>query len=207
MKSDLLLILAFSVCSLSAFAVPPKTMGNGDCMATSDFYIVHFNAFQPEAAKDKADNAREQRHKKFQPFCRELPHTGRTYFGIDFIDRDVRTMPVAMQVVEEKSGGGEIPEIVRTVLKTPARIYAKWVAELAVDFDRPGKYALLIQFGQDAAFADEVLRIPLEVGRDKIHIPVLAYAAVGAGGIFFALCWFFLLMAFRGGKIPVERKA
>ena len=191
---------------LTGHAAPPKGSGGADCMATSGFYIVHFNAFQPGVNKDK--DSGNQRKRDFQPYCRELPQTGKTYFGIDFIDRDVRKMPIVMRVVEEKtSDNNDQNNITRTLVKTPARIYNNGVAELAVDFDKPGNYALLIQIGEEPGFGDYILRIPLQVATNNVQIPFLAYAAVGAGGIFFAMMWFFLLMAFRGGKLELERKA
>jgi len=127
------------------------------CLITTDFYIVHLTAYQ-EPKKDSD----EKRH-KFKPFCQELPDIGPSFLAIDFIDRDLRQMPIGMRVVEQKENAesGEM-EDGATIADSPAQIYKTGVTQIQVDFPKPGKYALIVSVGDDM-FAEKI-NIPLRVG-------------------------------------------
>lgn len=191
--------IAWLICLLIAEAQAAPRSQEGDCLITTDFYIVHFTAFQPPSGG--TGDAR-QRREEFRRYCRELPQTGVTYFGIDFMDRDVRHLPIALRVVEER-GEGEAGEVMRTLKEIPPRPYPQGVAALKVDFDRPGHYALVVQFGE-AELADDRLRIPLTVGLSSFPIPWLPIAAAISLVLFFSMIGFFVLRFRRGGS---ERKS
>jgi hypothetical protein len=133
---------------------PTKSL---QCLITTDFYIVHLTSYQ-EPKKD----ADSKRH-KFKPFCQELPEHGLSYLAVDFIDRDLRKMPIEMSVVEEVENpeGGE-PTEGAIIAQTPAQLYKTGVAQIQADFPKPGQYALIVTVGDDM-FADKI-RIPLRVG-------------------------------------------
>lgn len=133
---------------------PTKSL---QCLITTDFYIVHLTSYQ-EPKKD----ADSKRH-KFKPFCQELPEHGLSYLAVDFIDRDLRKMPIGMRVVEEVESpeGGEMTEGT-IIAETPAQLYKTGVAQIQADFPKPGQYALIVMVGDDM-FADKI-RIPLRVG-------------------------------------------
>lgn len=141
------------VSAQSPLSDPTKSL---ECMITTDFYIVHLSAYQ-EPKKDG-----KKRH-TFKPFCQELPEHGASFLAIDFIDRDLRQMPIGMQVVElkENSEGGEMIDG-EIIAQTPAQIYKTGVSQIQVDFPKPGHYALVASVGDDM-FADKI-RIPLRVG-------------------------------------------
>lgn len=174
-------------------------------MVTTDFYIVHFSAFQPPDKNPGEFSARE-RETAFQPYCHELPHTGTTYFGFDFIDRDARSLPIALSVIEEMPRAEDNGKSVRTLEEVPAKVYSHGVAELKVDFDYPGRYAVLIQFGGKSALEDDRLRIPLSVGMTTYDFPVLATLAGAGGVLFFALFAYLVLTFWRRGIGVVERE-
>ncbi|HEB77866.1 MAG TPA: hypothetical protein ENI90_04980 [Methylothermaceae bacterium] len=185
----------WSACFVAGEALAQPRLEQNDCLVATDFYIVHFTAFQPPAAPPR--NARERRQ-AFQRYCRELPRTGTTYFGIDFIDRDVRDIPITLKVVEEQPDG----KASRTLVALPSRQYPRGVAELKVDFDRPGRYALVVEFGDRVELADDRLRIPISVGLDLWHVPWLAIAAALSLVVFFSLISFFILHFRRAGLKP-----
>ncbi len=153
------------------------------CLITTDFYIVHLTSYQ-EPKKDS-----EKRH-KFKPFCKELPEHGPSFLAIDFLDRDLREMPIGMQVVEEVENpeGGEMVDGA-TIAQTSAQLYKNGVAQIQADFPKPGHYALIVTVGDDM-FADKI-RIPLRVGIGSLFslsslLPylILVFAAVIGYGIY-----------------------
>ncbi len=140
--------IAWLICLLLAKAYAKPSPSEDECLISTDFHIVHFSAFQPGAS---------QQGNRFKRYCQQLPRVALSYFGIDFLDRDVRQLPVALAVVEENSQG----KPVRTLTEIAPKIYSQGVASLQVNFDRPGHYAVLVRF-QGEEMADE-LRIPLTV--------------------------------------------
>ena len=132
---------------------PTKSL---ECMITTDFYIVHLTSYQ----QPKADS--KKRH-TFKPFCKELPEHGPSHLALDFIDRDLRKMPIGMEVIEllDNPDGAEMVDGKSIALIKP-QTYKTGVAQIQADFPAPGHYALIATVGDDM-FADKI-RIPLRVG-------------------------------------------
>ncbi len=164
---------------------------NLTCLITTDFYIVHLTTYQ-EPKKDG-----DSKRNKFEPYCQELPGDGLTYLAIDFIDRDLRQMPVEMRVVEALPNPdveGEMKDGA-TIAHEPVKQYNTGVAQIQADFPKPGQYTLIVSVGDDM-FADKI-RIPLWVGVSSpfkwtSFLPYLiAFLAVVVG---YGLYRFFLFM-------------
>lgn len=130
------------------------------CLISTDFYIVHFTAFQP---KEGETDPKE----RFRPYCRELPEIGKSYLTVDLVDQDARQMPVGLRLVEEEIGAepNEVKQV-RTLLEVPGKVYNTGVVSTEATFDKPGRYALLVDIGEAVAEEDTV-RIPLRVGLDS----------------------------------------
>lgn len=126
-------------------------------MITTDFYIVHLTAYQePKKGSDT------KRH-TFEPFCKVLPEDGLSFLALDFLDRDLRLLPISMSVVEliENPESGEMKEG-KILASTPAQTYKTGVVQIQANFPKPGHYALIASVGDDM-FADKI-KIPLRVG-------------------------------------------
>ncbi len=156
--------IALLICLLVAETHAKPSLQERECLIGTDFHLVHLSAFQPGQRKEGSE---------FERYCQQLPRTGLTYLGIDFMDRDVRHLPVALAVVEEDAQ--------RTLLELAPQAYVHGVASLQVNFDRPGRYAVLVRFqGED--LTDE-LRIPLTVGASSPWRPI----ALGGGAVMLCL--------------------
>ncbi len=159
---------------------PTKSL---ECMITTDFYIVHLTTYQAPKPGSK------KRH-TFKPFCQELPEHGPSHLAIDFIDRDLRQMPIGMEVFElvENPDGDEMIDGA-SIAKGLPQTYKTGVAQIQADFPKPGHYVLVASVGDDM-FADKI-RIPLRVGiGSAFHISTLypyiffILAVGGAYGIY-----------------------
>jgi hypothetical protein len=158
---------------------PTKSL---ECLITTDFYIVHLTSYQ------EPKDADSKRH-KFKPFCQELPEHGPSFLAIDFIDRDLRKMPIGMRVVEEIESAEDGGEMIdgATIAEIPAQLYKTGVAQIQADFPKPGRYALIVTVGDDM-FADKI-RIPLRVGIGSLfswasllpYLILILAAAIGYG--------------------------
>lgn len=127
------------------------------CLVANDFYAVHFSAVQ--------EGRKEGERTDFEKYCQEVPKIGKVYLSIDLLDRDTRTTPIALSVVEEEiSPDGKPPEVKSTLAEIPARIYKNGTADTHVDITRPGHYALIATIGDGPIMDDDRLRVPFSVG-------------------------------------------
>lgn len=127
-----------------------------DCLVANDFYAVHFTSMQQGRRKGDASD--------FVNYCQEVPAVGLTFLSIDLLDRDARTTPVALRVVEEVySANGEAPREKETLLEIAPKIYKNGTADAQVEITRPGHYALIATMGEEALSEDDRLRIPFSV--------------------------------------------
>lgn len=138
------------------------------CLATNDFYAVHFSVY----LKPSGDLKNADRAALLKPYCKELPGVGTAFFSADLIDDDIRTMPIGIRVVE-LADGTQKPEAfkeLRTLTEVPAKIYAKGVVEAQATIDKTGNYAMILLVGGDKALSeDDKLKIPFHVGGDRYN--------------------------------------
>ena len=133
-----------------------------DCIIANDFYAVHFSAYLQPDKNDAKPNAKEA----FVPYCQKIPRAGKMYFTADLFDRDVRTTPIGIRLVEVEKTGKKAPDDfreIRTISETPAKLYPRGAVEAQADVDKNGNYALYLLIG-DAIEEDDKFRIPFEVG-------------------------------------------
>lgn len=137
-----------------------------DCIIANDFYAVHFSAYlQPTA--DEAKAAAESK-KAFVPFCQKIPRAGKMFFTADLIDRDIRTTPIGIKLVEVEKTGKPVPDDIReirTLAEISPKLYPRGAVEAQADVDKNGDYVLYFLIG-DAVEEDDRFRVPLEVGVD-----------------------------------------
>jgi hypothetical protein len=127
-----------------------------DCLVANDFYAVHFTSMQQGRQKGQSS--------EFVNLCHEVPAVGLTFLSIDLLDRDARTTPVALRVVEEEyTANGDEPREKETLLEIPSKIYKNGTADARVEITRPGHYALIATIGEEALSEDDRLRIPFSV--------------------------------------------
>lgn len=133
-----------------------------DCIIANDFYAVHFSAYlQPGKDEPKADAKAA-----FVPFCQQIPRAGKMFFTADLIDRDIRTTPIGIRVVEVEKTGQKAPNDIReirTISEIPSKLYPRGAVEAQAEIDKNGDYVLYLLIG-DAIEEDDKFRVPLEVG-------------------------------------------
>lgn len=163
-----------------------------DCIIANDFYAVHFSTYlQPEkgeAIKDKA---------AFVPFCQQIPRAGKMFFTADLIDRDIRTTPIGIRLVEVEKTGQPAPDDIReirTIAEIPAKLYPRGAVEAQAAVDKNGDYVLYLLI-DEAIEEDDRFRIPLEVGVEPggSVLPMAAAIAVAVlliGALGFLIYWY-----------------
>ncbi|MCQ8104474.1 hypothetical protein NP590_10200 [Methylomonas sp. SURF-2] len=142
-----------------------------DCIIANDFYAVHFSAYlQPDSKELKPENKAA-----FVPFCQKIPRAGKMFFTADLIDRDIRTTPIGIRLVEVEKTGQKFPDDIReirTIIELPAKLYPRGAVEARAEVDKNGDYVMYFLIGE-AVEEDDKFRVPLEVGVDPDGQPII----------------------------------
>jgi len=165
-----------------------------DCIIANDFYAVHFSAYIQPGKDDKSADPKAA----FVPYCQKIPRAGKMFFTADLIDRDIRSTPIGIKLVEVEKTGQPAPNDIRelrTVSEIESKLYPRGAVEAQADIDKNGDYVLYFLIG-DAIEEDDKFRVPLEVGVDP-NAMSLAEVALIAGIAAVLLCLGFLLYLFN----------
>lgn len=164
-----------------------------DCIIANDFYAVHFSAYiQPEKLDKTADPKAA-----FVPYCQQIPHSGKMFFTADLIDRDIRTTPIGIRLVEVEQTGQPAPNDireVRTVAEIESKLYPRGAVEAQANVDKNGNYVLYFLIGE-AIEEDDKFRVSLQIGVDPNGMSIAQIALI-AGLSALALGIAFLLYLF-----------
>ncbi|MFH0343480.1 MAG: hypothetical protein ACHBNF_15450 [Chromatiales bacterium] len=128
------------------------------CVINTNAYSVHFSAYLQSSADNMLSTD------MFLPYCQEIPSTGKAHFTMDFLDRSVRRLPVAVRVVEESGEDpSEVASASRMLVDVPAKIYPTGIIEVQAALNRPGRYAVLLTVDKKDHSGKGQVRIPLQV--------------------------------------------
>lgn len=141
------------------------------CLVANDFYAVHFSALQVGRQSGEPSD--------YMKYCQEVPTAGLTFLTLDMLDRDVRTLPVALKVVQEELDANGLPNTQKVLVEVPAKIYKNGTVDTKYEFTQPGHYAVIAEFGEPDGMVteDDRLRIPFTVAMSAVQTtPWLKYA-------------------------------
>jgi hypothetical protein len=147
------------------------------CILQVGTYGMHLTVYQPDNSGNKE-------------LCEDIPETGRTVLVLDYIEGELRPLPVEIRVIKDTGSEQDLQAI--TVLHLPPKVYPGGFVSFEYNFDKPGKFVGLVTVGDKQ---EHVSRFPLSVGESKaishfmhyimIIVPLAAIAVVAA--IFFFL--------------------
>jgi hypothetical protein len=173
---------------LDFFQKKSNSLGNRpdlDCIIANDFYAVHFSSYiQPVKGEKTADPKAA-----FVPYCQKIPRPGKMFFTADLIDRDIRTTPIGIRLVEVEKTGKPAPDDsreIRTVAEIPSKLYPRGAVEAQADIDKNGDYILYLLIN-DGLQDDDKFKVALEVGVDPNALPLQTIMIAVAGGILLLL--------------------
>ncbi len=162
-----------------------------DCLIANDFYAVHFSTYVQPGKDEISKDAKAA----FVPFCQKIPRAGKMFFTADLIDRDIRTIPIGIKIVEVEKTGQKGPDEfreIRTVAEIPSKLYPRGAVEAQAEIDKNGDYLLYLLIGE-AIEEDDKFRVPLEVGVDPNALSMQQIALIAGGATLLLLL---ILLAF-----------
>ena len=169
------LMLAIGV-PLSAQAQHFHELDKNFCILKLGPYGMHLTEYQP----DISDR---------QELCGDIPSIGRTVVVLDFIEGELRSLPVEVRVIKDTGSEQDLQAI--TVVHVPAKVYSGGFINFEHSFTQPGKFIGVVTVGGKE---EHVARFPISVGEGgvvshlmhyMIVIVPVAAIAVGAAIFFF----------------------
>jgi hypothetical protein len=158
------------------------------CILKFGPYGMHLTEYQP----DISDR---------QELCGDIPSIGRTVVVLDFIEGELRSLPVEVRVIKDTGSEQDLQAI--TVVHVPPKVYPGGFINFEHSFSQPGKFIGVITVGGKE---EHVARFPISVGESGVvshfmhYIMVIVPVVAIAGG---AAIFFFL----RGRRKPPVRTA
>ncbi len=142
------------------------------CKLTIGPYKMHFTGFQPDSTATKE-------------FCEDIPRVGRTIIVLDYIDPELRKLPVEFRIIKDTGDESRLDAI--TTFRKPAKVYPNGSLDVEITFAEPGKFVGFVTAGDGG---QHISRFPFEVGRSRVQVYLTAAAmaiAVGAAGLYYVL--------------------
>jgi hypothetical protein len=133
-----------------ALAQHGHELATNTCVLHVGPYKMYFNSYQPDTQFDRQ-------------FCQELPGTGNTVLVLDFVEHEIRSLPVEVRIIRN-TGSEENLEAI-TVAHLPAKVYATGSIDVKYNFDKPGKYIGLVSIGEKH---EHLSRFPISIGETGV---------------------------------------
>ena len=153
------LMLAIGI-PLSAQAQHFHELDKNFCILKFGTYGMHLTEYQP----DTSDR---------QELCGDIPSTGRTVVVLDFIEGELRSLPVEVRVIKDTGSEQDLQAI--TVVHLPAKVYTGGFINFEYSFSQPGKFIGIITVrGKE----EHVARFPISVGEGGVVSHLMHYMMV-----------------------------
>ena len=155
---------------LTAQAQHTHELDKNFCILKVGPYGMHLTGYQPDLSAGKES-------------CGEVPGTGRTVLVLDYIEGELRSLPVEIRIIRDTGSEQDLQAI--TILHLPPKVYPSGFISLEYSFDQPGKFVGLITVG---GTQEHVARFPISIGESTVvshfmhYIMVIAPLAAIAGG-------------------------
>ena len=162
---------------LSAQAQHFHELDKNFCILKVGPYGMHLTGYQPDISGEKEA-------------CGEVPGTGRTVLVLDYIEGELRSLPVEVRVIRDTGSEQDLQAI--TVLHLPPKVYPGGFISFEYSFDQPGKFVGVVTVG---GTQEHIARFPISIGESTVVSHFMHYimvivplaAIAGAAAIFFFL--------------------
>jgi len=139
-------LLLLVAAPFSALAQHGHELATDTCVLHIGPYKMYFNSYQPDSYYDKQ-------------FCQELPGLGNTVLVLDYVEQELRSLPVEVRIIKDTGSEDNLEAV--TVTHLPAKVYPTGSIDVKYNFDKPGKFVGLVSIGEKR---EHVSRFPFSVG-------------------------------------------
>ncbi|MDN5941354.1 MAG: hypothetical protein L0H94_05690 [Nitrospira sp.] len=174
--------LVMVICVMLAIGTPLSPQAQHFHELDKNFCILKFGPYGMHLTEYQPDTSDRQE------LCGDVPSTGRTVIVLDFIEGELRSLPVEVRVIKDTGSEQDLQAI--TVVHVPAKVYTGGFINFEHSFSQPGKFIGIITVrGKE----EHVARFPISVGEGgvvshlmhylMVIVPIVAIA--GGAAIFF----------------------
>jgi hypothetical protein len=163
-------VLLVMAAPISALAQHGHELATDTCVLHIGPYKMYFNSYQPDTYYDRQ-------------FCQELPGIGNTVLVLDYVEQELRALPVEVRIIRDTGSEDNLEAL--TVTHLPAKVYPTGSIDVKYNFDKPGKFVGLVSIGEKH---EHLSRFPFSVGETSamshlshyimVIVPVLVGLAV-----------------------------
>ena len=144
--SACLFMLALSA-PFAAFAQHGHELATDTCVLHIGPYKMYFNSYQPDIYHDRQ-------------FCQEIPGIGNTVLVLDYVEQELRSIPVEVRIIKDTGSEQNLEAI--TVVHLPPKVYPTGSIDVKYNFDQPGKFVGLVLVGDKQ---EHQSRFPFSIGQ------------------------------------------
>jgi hypothetical protein len=117
----------------TALAQHGHELATDTCVVHVGPYKMYFNSYQPEIYYERQ-------------FCQEIPGTGNTVLVFDYVERELRSMPVEVRIIRDTGAEQNLDAV--TLVHIPPKVYPTGSIDVKYNFDKPGKFVGLVSIGE-----------------------------------------------------------
>ncbi len=168
------LIILFSTFFLSihGYAHGGLSLEDDYCVLTVGTYEMHFSGYQPENNGPKE-------------FCEDIPETGNTIVVLDFMNDELRDLPVEVRIiVDTQEEQKDLDSI--TIYKKDYEIYKNGTISLRHNFANEGKFIGYVTAKENDNFI--ISEFPFSVGienKSYSYIYYIIFALLAGASLFY----------------------
>jgi hypothetical protein len=155
-----------------SFAHGGLSLDEDYCVLTVGKYEMHFSGYQPENNGPKE-------------FCEDIPETGNTIVVLDFMDDELRSLPVEVRIILDTEENNEDLESI-TVYKKDYKIYKNGTISLRQNFENKGKFIGYVTVKDENNFI--ISEFPFSVGierKSSSYIYFIILALITGASLFY----------------------
>lgn len=177
------LIHAWVCCVFLLIAAPFPALAQHGHELASDTCVLHIGPYKMYFASYLPDTFYERK------FCQELPGAGNAVLVLDYVEHELRSLPVEVRIIQDTGSEANLDAI--TIAHLPTKIHPTGSISVKHNFDNPGKFVGLVSIGENR---EHVTRFSFSVGQQGVmshlthYMMVIVPVMVGiAVAVFFAI--------------------
>ncbi len=121
---------------------------------------MYFNSYLPETYYERQ-------------FCQELPGTGNAVLVLDYVEQELRALPVEVRIIKDTGSEQDLEAI--TIMHLPPTVYPTGSVDIKHNFETAGKYVGLVKVLDKQ---EHISRFPFEVGAAGVVSHLTHYATI-----------------------------
>jgi hypothetical protein len=154
-------------CLFLLIAAPFQALAQHGHELASDTCVLHIGPYKMYFASYLPDTFYERK------FCQELPGAGNAVLVLDYVEHELRSLPVEVRIIQDTGSEDNLDAI--TIAHLPTKIHPTGSINVKHNFDNPGKFVGLVSIGENH---EHVTRFSFSVGQQGVMSHLTHYMII-----------------------------